>query len=512
MSSVFRVSSAAICLLPLLLGCPASRNSNQIVVITGEIQRDAFIYKVPNPNEPDPDSFIPLQKLQVGKSVELPPGNYFVATECSGFSFKHGKDSPTKIVMSKVLLSRQPSPENPDDPEEPLLLECTDPVDGQYSRWTDRTQFAVFPGSTSFSLTKKLFSVTSSTNESQVHILPLAPVMVSGGPNSPKDKYFVLPEQKASPADSFVISAPAGKRVWVPPGTFVIEINGTRRKVTVEKDIENEILAGTLRIEMPSAFSPASRANAGGQPVFAYIDDGVLFNLNTDYLLMPGEYTLNIEGSEIKRTVMIEPHKSSLLQTRVAQIDAPPCPTGMTCRTPQKITVHREKRPFSMLYVNPGVPFLVFDDVYEYGVDGTRGVFRSLPLGTTTLRKEKLARLKIEWEILPASGKVRTDLVRVEAKGDPNFGRSLDLLFSKPDEIYLPPGNYALTYFVGDPSNERPKTRIDLHLAEGETHKTTVPLYVDHSAKAKFDLEDQVQKPKTTGQEETPSVLTPIQR
>jgi hypothetical protein len=450
--------------------------------------------------------------VRVGKSVELKPGSYFVATECSGYSFQHAANAPTKIVISKVVLTRQPLPTNPDDPEEPLLLECTDPVDGQFSRWTDRTQFAVFPGATSFSLTKKLFSVTSSTTDPQTHVIPLAPVIVSGGEGSPKDKYFVLPDHKASAADSFVISAVAGKRVWVPPGTFFIEINGTRRQITVEKDIENEILAGTMRIEMPPAFSQDSRASAGGQPVFAYIDNGVLFNLNTDYLLMPGEYSLSIEGSDIKRLITVEPHKKTEVQTRAAQIDPPPCPAGTTCRSPQKITLHKEKRPFSMLYVNPGVPFLVFDDVFEYGVDGTRGIFRTLPLGQTSLKKEMLARLKIEWEVRAASGRIRTDLVRVEAKGPPNFGRSLDLLFSKPDEIFLPPGSYALTYFVGDPANERPKTRIDFQLAEGSTQKVIVPLYVDQSAKTKIDNEELLQNQKTASPTNKPSLLSPIQK
>jgi hypothetical protein len=73
----------------------------------------------------------------------------------------------------------------------------------------------------------------------------------------------------------------------VPPGEFTIEINGSRRKIKVENGVQNEVFAGTFRISMPPAFSPEARAEAGGQPVFAYIDEGVLFNLNTVYPDLP---------------------------------------------------------------------------------------------------------------------------------------------------------------------------------------------------------------------------------
>jgi hypothetical protein len=84
----------------------------------------------------------------------------------------------------------------------------------------------------------------------------------------------------------------------------------------------------------------------------------------------------------------------------------------------------------------------------------------------------------INWQLRPAQGRYRTELVRLESKGASGFGKSLDLLFHKPHEVLVPAGNYDLTYFLGDPLLERSKTRQSLVLEPGQTREVTVPVYV----------------------------------
>lgn len=52
-------------------------------------------------------------------------------------------------------------------------------------------------------------------------------------------------------------------------------------------------------------------------------------------------------------------------------------------------------------------------------------------------------------------------------------------MYFKPSEIYLPEGDYWLSYFVGDQNLVLPKTRIDVSLAGGATkggrHSTLHP-------------------------------------
>jgi hypothetical protein len=496
---------------PLLSGCPGFQEPTQTLIITGEIQRDAFLYKVPNPQQPDPDLFIPIKRVFVGSSIELPAGNYYVATECSGYAFQHKLDNPTKIPMSKVHLARKGQGDNPDDPEEPLLLECSDPIDGSTTRWTDLANIAVFPGDTTFSLTKKKFSVSSPLDNPQTHEIVLSSILLQGGEESPKDKYFIFPADDEASKDSYVVSSTAGKRIWLPAGIFSVEVNGTRRKFEVSANSENIVLAGTLRIDVPPAFSADERAKAGGQPVFAFINEGVLFNLATDYILLPGEYDVSIEGSDVRKHVVIEPNKKAIVPTRVAMITHPPCPQGTTCRNPPRVSIHKDQRPFPLALVDTGIPFVVFDEPYEYAVDETRGLFRALNAATTTVKPESLARIKIQWNIRPATGKTRTDLVRLESRGAPNFGRTLDLLFSKPEEIFVPAGHYALTYFVGDPSVDRLKTRVDITATEGSTQTVVVPLYIESKQKVELQEAEKLKAEQST-EGKMPHTLAPVQR
>jgi hypothetical protein len=502
---------------PFFVGCPGFQESTQPIFITGDIERDAFLYKVTDPQQPDPDLFQPIKRVFVGSSTEMPAGHYYIANECSGHAFEHTASAPTKIVMSKVQLIRENAAQPTDAPDEPLLLECTDPIDGSITRWTDKASFAVFPGDASFALTRQKFTVTSPIETSKTHEIILNSALLDGGANAPKDKYFILPETESSlpdsakEPDSFVVSANAGKRIWLPPGNFWVEVNGTKRKFEMLPNTNTVISTGALRIDVPPAFSPEDRARKGGQPIFAFINDGVLFNLANDYLLLPGEYDINIEGSDMRRHVVIEPGKRTVIPTRVAQINVPSCPQGISCRNVSRITIHKEQRPFALMHVETGVPFVIFDEPYEYGVDGTRGVFRALAAGHQTLRPETLARIKIRWDVRPAAARTRTDLVRIESRGAPNFGRSLDLLFSKPDEIYVPAGQYALTYFVGDPSLDRPKTRVDITAPEGSTQTVVVPLYME-SKQNQEDLEAEKKKAEEAASGKMPTSLSPIQR
>jgi hypothetical protein len=493
----------------LFASCTKYGTPKQKLTIKSALADDVFLYRIPDPQQPDPDTFVAIRRIATNKGFEIPRGYYYVSTECSGYAFEHkGKKSLTIRMSTVELVKNGGSAES--TAEEPVPLECTDPVDGHPSRWTDRTAFPVFPGETSFTLTKKPFTVTSPATGPITHKIPVAPVLLTGGTTESPDRYFILSEEQEVSNTSYVVSAQAGRRIWVPPGEFTIEINGSRRKIRVENNVQNEVLAGTFRIAMPPAFSPEARAEAGGQPVFAYIDEGVLFNLNTDYLVLPGEYTLSIEGTEIQRTILIEPHKKTEIPTRVAQVDSPPCPVGATCRPPSKITIHKEQRPFALAFVTPGVPFLVFDEAYEFGVDGTRGIYRTLHTGTTTLPKSTLARARLQWEVRPATGRQRTDLVRLETRGEGNFGRSLDLLFSKPDEVYIPAGPYQVTYFVGDPSAERSKTRNDINFSEGSTRTVVIPLYVERSQKSRDPIAGEQTPSEKEKSGTLPSSLSPI--
>jgi hypothetical protein len=264
--------------------------------------------------------------------------------------------------------------------------------------------------------------------------------------------------------------------------------------------------------------------------VFVYIDTGALLNMNTDYLVFPGSYTVSIEGSEVQDVFQVESGKETVIKTFAARVDVPDCPdTEKGCRNAPRITIHREQKPYALMTVEPRLPFLLLEGNYEYGVEGLRGIKRSLSKRSGSLAGEPLARVRFKWDVRPAQGRFRTDLVRIESRGQNTFGRSLDLLFHKPDEVYVPAGNYDLTYFVGDPLAERSKSRQSLLLEPGQTREALIPIYVEKVSRSddgrNVSIQDAAQVragakgKKTSASEEDPASapalpksLTPLRR
>jgi hypothetical protein len=362
---------------------------------------------------------------------------------------------------------------------------CEDPIEGVLHNLDDRLELEFLPGKHRFQLAGAPLNIEFGSVP-EVKTIELFPLTVFLEGNTGTFRYFVLQEEQASRADASIISVPVGGTIWMTPGVYGLEINGTRRRAAVQAGMRTRVPLGILRIESPPKFPAEKRVLLGGQPVFAYINGGVLLNLNKDYVLFPGDYAVSMDGSELQDVFQVKTGEKTIIKTLGAVIEGPSCKEDSNtavatnfCRLAPKITLHKEQKPYSLMAVTPGMPFLVLEGKYEYGVEGLRGVLRALSTSAQGAATEKLGHLRFKWEVRQASSRTRTDLVRLEAHGVENFGRSLDLLFSKPDEVYLPAGTYFLTYFVGDPQQERVKTRIEFTISQGQTRELVVPIYTD---------------------------------
>jgi hypothetical protein len=431
-----------------------------------------------------PTRLVPVAQARVGEDIYLQPGSYFAGNECSGYAFEQTSSS-TVLSLSAVHLipRREVLPEDPapvDGERHVVHTTCVDPVEGALSSWEDRLVLPFLPGKHRFQLAGSPVEVEFGA-ESGKRELELYPLTVFLDGDAGGTRYFVLQEDQAARPDASIISVPVGGTIWVTPGVYALEMNGSRRRAAVEKGMRTRVPLGILRVASPTKFPSGLRARMGGQPASAYLNGGVLLNLDKDYVLFPGEYALNVDGSEIQEVFSVKTGESTIVKTKGAVIEGAPCPDGPAapCKPVPKITLHREQRPYALMTVPPGMPFLVLYGKYEYGVEGMRGMLRSLTTSDDAMAVEKLGRLRFRWDVRQASSRTRTDLVRLEARGAENFGRSLDLLYNKPAEVYVPAGSYFLTYFVGDPQQERVKTRVEFTLDQGQTRELVVPIYTD---------------------------------
>ncbi|MEY3901937.1 MAG: hypothetical protein RL189_1243 [Pseudomonadota bacterium] len=476
----------------------------------------------------------PVGLIRGGESIDLVAGEYLLANECSGYEFKHSSERPTKIPVRRLMLTlhgentQSPQPDavpvgaesapvgaesvpvgaesvpvgaepaqpagvsneendgqipvasSPSSPTGVVHTLCVDPLDRQRNEWTNRRQFDILPGTTEMRIGGRVMTLENHGETSEPILLDLYPIMINSQFPDIQARFYLTPEEKDAKQEVSAVSLSANNPMWLLIGNYSLEVNGTRRKVTVEQGARTEISVGVLRIDMPAYFPIEDRLKAGGQPVFVYLDTGALMNLDTDYLVFPGSYTVSLEGSEVQDTVQVEGGERTLIKTFAARVDVPPCPESLkNCKSPPRITIHRDQKPYALMMVEPRLPFLLLEGTYEYGVEGLRGIKRTLQRRAESLAGEPLARVRLKWDVRQAQGRYRTDLVRIESRGQSTFGRSLDLLFHKPDEVYVPAGNYDLTYFVGDPQLERSKSRQSLFLEPGQTREVVIPIYVE---------------------------------
>jgi len=444
----------------------------------------------------------PVGLIRGGESVPLEPGEYLVANECSGYSFKQTRDKPTKIPVRRLSLilhgervnqisessppgsaateaasvppevQASPVPAVPADsgttpaatsaeqsknvesgavqsaPAAPVVPAATvhtiflDPLDGQRNEWRNRREFDILPGTTEFRIGGRLFKIENHGENSEKILLDLYPVTVVSTFPENHARFYLTPEEKESKSESSVVGTSANGSTWLLPGDYSLEVNGTRRKLSIERGALTEISVGVLRVDMPKNFPMEERLRAGGQPVFVYLDTGALLNMDNDYLVFPGSYTVSKKGSEVQDEFLVEAGQRTVVKTFAARVDVPPCPESFkSCRNPPGITIHREQKPYALMTVEPKLPFILLEGTYEYGVEGLRGIKRNLQRRSEALAGEPLARVKIKWDVRQAQGRFRTDLVRIESRGSNVFGRSLDLLFHKPEEVYVPAGS-----------------------------------------------------------------------
>lgn len=475
--------------------------------LEGPDNKEVILYRS-SFDEASRKKLVPLKKLKTNTKILLPSGSYLLANECSSYEFFHSAQKEFHITLNQLQLGffGKKSGE-PLDKDQVVHSLCYNVVANRDQHYTDKTEFELLPGKNWISIAGKTFSFQLEANKAEKLSLDLNPISLQSTLPSEGVNFFLrLWDEKKEEPKKVVTSVPINGTVWVYPGQYQVEVNGTTQTVTLGANNSVKLNLGVVRIETPKNFPMDERLKLGGQPISAFINEKVLLRLNTDYHVIPGQYNVNLDGSEIVKKAVVKENEITRIHTFGAQILPPVCSVKETCKTSPRITIHMDKQPFTLMAIPAGLPFLVFDESYQYSVEGVRGIFKSLPVSNDSVRQERLGKIKIKWEEKLTTSLARTNFVRVEAKSVSLFGKSVDLNFFKPSELFLPDGEYSLTYFIGDQSLAANKNKIPIWIANGETKEAVVPLYVQ---KNEFEDKKELDKQRSNAASDS-MVLSPI--
>ncbi len=457
-------------------------NNGQFLYFEGLNNKEALLSKVVV-NYAGKKDIIPLKRVFTNTKIHLSAGRYLLSNDCSSYEFVHGNISATHIFLSHLeldLLGDIPPKDEILDDNQVIQSICYNVLNQKEYSYKNKAKFDILPGKNNIFISGKNleFNFKPESFVNLTYDLISLSLSSSSAFDTESPRFFVVPQNQPKKA---VISAPINGKIWLFSGQYLVEVNGTKKLLDIQSKFFHKISLGMLKVAAPKNFPFERRMQKGGQPISAFIEDKVLIRLNASYPVFAGKYSVNLEGSDLEKVIEVEENKTTVVKTLGAQIDAPSCSNKFTaCFSPSRITIHENKQPFILMIVPVGQPFLVFEgNNYQYGVEGVKGIFKSLPTSSNSVETQTLGRVNIKWEVRYTNSNLSTDFVRFESKSSNLYGKSVDLSFFKPTEVSLPEGDYLLTYFVGDALNQNsPKTRIPVDLSNGNTKDLIIPIFV----------------------------------
>jgi hypothetical protein len=520
----------------------APKPAKQTLSLKGPAGLGAFLFRKQSLHNTS-HSLIPKNRVKAQETVELEVGRYLLVEDCSKMEFDLTPHSPLEIHLSQLQLhlshSTSESLDSTANEEETVsqsllppqaagvkaLVRCEDPIDEHPLQFTHRTQFTLLPGTTQIQVSGHMSTFTADAHRSSLVEEHLTPVRfrIPEGTTSHTTVYFSQwnPTSKAvessppnteshspSSEEMELFSVNTNDVLWLREGQYYLELNGSSSKISITKGHPEVIELGAFTVHMPKGFPMELRKKLGGGPVFINSAQGALFDLDKVHLLFPGVYRLFLENSDISTTAEVKTGEWAQLET-TGMLVAPPQDPSIAENPNIKITIHKKGNSYAAHTVLAGMPFLVFDSDYQVGVEGVRGVNRDIDAKLGSWKQVQLGRLKLNWEQL-VSARGKTDLVRVEAASPESGainGKSLDLLFGKAQEVYLPEGEYRLTSYFQDFSGDRSKTSQSFQISAHRTAELRLPVYID---KPLLSASQEKPAPAPSQNQGLPTQLSPL--
>lgn len=448
----------------------------------------------------------PYHRIFANKKIVVPQGNFLISNECSHYAFSVSPQEHKTIYLNHLKLILKSRNTQKNWPRNMIPSKCEDVLTHRKKNYTNHTSYDFLPGENQLKVAGRAVRINfpnlpdqSTSHEIYLSALNLRSIF----PNS-KESFYVYAIENF---DTHIISVPVNTMIWLYPGRYLVEINGTQRNITLN---ENQILdmdLGNIHVSSPDHFPFSERLQKGGLPTNFYLHPKILLPVDYDHLVFPGHYELSINESEVKKEINVVENERTLVKTYGFQVNAPDCATEKECSMTSLLNIHNEQMPFILMSEKIGLPFMTFQGEYSYTLAGLKGIYKKMRGLENRLQSENLGAVELTWEPHYTSSNMETKFVRVESQSSDIHGKSVDLSRSKPKLLYLPEGYYTISYNLGDLTGPNKNRRIlPLHVSKSNFKKVKIPYYIKVSAQK---LRQEMELRKT---QERSHILRPIKQ
>lgn len=454
-----------------MLSCSQPRPLSELLVRSAA-EGQYEVYKV--------DSEFPFQFTSetigtFNKKLELNPGKYLILADCSSKTLTLKPRELTKLVTHQIIFNPPSSPNRNDQ----FSIQC-DRYSETQSRQSHKKKFElnILPGSRDLLVGMVPFTLQSDkmNDHKTPHVISydISSIMVESFKSmKPGTRYFISP-------DNGLIAVTAeqhfGHKQYLLPGTYTVEVNGTRNTFKLAPREEKVISPAFLRVSAHKDANLHLSSQIQGKPLYAELNQEHHIDINETYPVMPGKATIRLSNSrEIISTYLTEKQLTEE-HIRSLIVNSDCSPWDWTCIGRTTVFLFPDKKAYPTVKGVTDVPMLFFTRSAWISLQGTKDVKRmvhkdkqhsSFDIGQAHFMPKQIHR-----------NNLMTDLVRIESIGAQSKGQSLDLNLKNKDIFPLITGNYHLGQYASSLNTEHNRFKKVKVFTITKNHITQVPYNV----------------------------------
>ncbi|SME89978.1 hypothetical protein [Pseudobacteriovorax antillogorgiicola] len=329
----------------------------------------------------------------------------------------------------------------------------------------------------------------------------------------PKTLYFV------SPADNLISvteNQEFGHWLYLLPGRYIVEVNGTRREVTLKQGESLRIDPGFVRVSTSHDLNIDLSSNILGTPLYVALNEHHWLDLNETYPVLPGKGTLKLNSSITSVEVDFVANQLVEKKARSVTVESDCPPWDWNCLGRREIFLYEGEKPYAFTEGIADVPILFFETNVWVSIQGSRDIRYQLKDDRTDFRL-KIGLIKLTPKHFYRASQY-TDLARIEAAGLPMIGHTLDLPLDREITVPLVEGKYFLDQYISLYSQdyERRRVRRSIFIEQGKIPEVSYKVYVSEKRlkkirKAQARRDDRPQPTESSKHKHLSQTIIPIE-
>lgn len=464
--------------VPLLfLSCVA--RDKGIVRVLADSSGGFVIFRLENEH---PLQIVSEREGRFNRDIELSTGNYLIVADCSSESVVVVPGARRELSANTVRFVPPTKPTANDR----FTIQCTqEDRAGLRQLINDRYELAMLADERDVLVGMRPLRVKVPRARgpgrvdyrlASIQVNPPANALVNERSADTDEPYFVSP---VGGNLSVTDHQRLGARVFLMPGNYQIELNGTRAEVDLVAGEERQLPTRRFAVRGPEGLDLDRVSKVTGTPPFVDINGGHWLGVNDDYPVLPGQIDVAVNGAtEPTRVSVVESAGDVTLAARSVMIRLGCAESDVLCLGSRGIFLFREGQPTSFLRGVTDAPLLFLGGSAQVAMEGAKALRVKLSDASRVTELEA-GRVVVVPEPSYSPG-VMSEFLRIDAAQSPLVGQSMDLSLERETTLPIFAGTFDLvhTLIVGASDGTRSRQAKRFQVRPGQETRISIPVFV----------------------------------